>query len=293
MPDALFLGVGYSAGPLAERLVREGWSVTGTTRDRAKAMRLAAAGLSPLVWNAGEALPDHMVDTADAVVVSVAPKDGSCPAAGALARSGLPAGARVLYLSSSGVYGDHGGEWIDEDTPCSPGTERGKARLAAEDAWHRLAADRSARLTLCRLAGIYGPGRSAVDSLRGDTPGARAGLSRRMVKDGQVFNRIHRDDIVAGLAALLDTDDPPGIVNFADDMPSPPADPISFAAALLGIEPPPEVRYEDVAHELSPMARSFYAENKRLRNDRLKALPGFALRYPSYREGLRAILAAG
>lgn len=291
MPDALFIGLGYSARPLAERLVSDGWKVTGTTRDRARALAMPASGITPLVWESPAPLPAAAVEGADAVIISTGPDKDGCPAVGALPHGALFSTARILYLSSSGVYGDHGGAWIDETASCNPQTERGVARLAAERQWEELVARSGAGLTLCRLAGIYGPGRSAVDSLRGDTPGARAGLSRRVVKEGQVFNRIHRDDIVAGLHALLHAQDVPGVVNFADDEPSAPGDPVAFAAGLLGIEPPPEVPYEEIESDLSPMARSFYAENKRLRNDRLKALVG-SLRYPTYREGLTAIAEA-
>lgn len=288
MPEALFLGLGYSARPLAERLRSEGWSVTATTRDRTKAMEIAASGIRPLVWESPAPIPTATTESADAIIVSTAPVGDHCPAAAALEGVTFWTPPRILYLSSSGVYGDSGGDWVDEETPCTPGTERGKARLIAEGDWQAIADRTGAQLTLCRLAGIYGPGRSAVDSLRGSTPGARAGLSRRLIKLGQVFNRIHRDDIVQGLYALLQTDEPPAIVNFADDEPSPSADPITFAAQLLGIEPPPEEYFEDIKDQLSPMARSFYAENKRLRNDRLKALVG-NLCFPTYREGLASI----
>ncbi|NNU15820.1 SDR family oxidoreductase [Parvularcula sp. ZS-1/3] len=288
MAEAVFLGLGYTARPLAEELACEGWQVTGTTRDRAKAMTMTAGGIRPLVWEAPAPLPEEPFETADLVVISTAPKDGTCPALSAVPFRPFMSDTKLLYLSSSGVYGDFGGEWVDEETRCNPGTERGRDRLAAEKGWQALADETRADLTLCRLAGIYGPGRSAVDSLRGDTPGARAGLSRRLIKPGQVFNRIHRDDIVRGLKALIDASATPGIVNFTDDLPTPPAEPITYAAELLGIEPPPEVRFEDIEDELSPMARSFYAENKRLKNDRLKALVG-DLHYPSYREGLSAI----
>lgn len=291
MPDALFIGLGYSVFPLAEELIAEGWSVTGTTRDPAKAMRLAASSIKPLVWKAPEPFPSEPLEEADLVVISVGPDGHGCPAAAALPANPFRSSARLLYLSSSGVYGDHGGAWVDEDTSCDPQTERGQQRLMAEQAWEAIAEENRAALTLCRLAGIYGPGRNALESLRGDTPGARAGLSRRLIKEGQVFNRIHRDDIVRGLAALVATDSPPSIVNFSDDEPSPSADPILFASELLGIDPPPEQRFEDVEAELSPMARSFYAENKRLRNDRLRGLVGDLL-YPTYREGLRAIFVA-
>jgi len=288
MPSALFVGLGYSARPLAERLAREGWVVVGTTRDRAKAMTLPASGIRPTVWEAPSRLPAEAIEEADGLIISTGPVDGTCPAVDAMSDAQIYSTTQILYLSSSGVYGNFDGAWIDEEALCEPGTSRGQHRLAAENAWRDLAERSGAKLTLCRLAGIYGPGRSAVDSLSGDTPGARAGLSRRLNKPGHVFNRIHRDDIAAGLHALLQTEAPPPIVNFADDEPSPPADPVGYAAELLGIEPPPLVAFDDIKEELSPMAQSFYAENKRLRNDRLKALVG-ELQYPSYREGLKAI----
>ncbi|MEO1657959.1 MAG: SDR family oxidoreductase [Pseudomonadota bacterium] len=291
MPSAFFIGLGYSARPLAERLIKEGWDVTGTTRSEEKAAALKARGIHPLLWEAGQPLSARNVFGHDAVIISVAPKEGACPAATALKEGKTDkATARVLYLSSSGVYGDYDGAWIDETAECRPSTDRGIARLAAENQWRDLASRVGANLTLCRLAGIYGPGRSAIDSLSGDTPGARAGLTRRLIKPGQVFNRIHRDDIATGLHALLTTDDPIDIVNFSDDEPGPPADVITYAAELLCIAPPPEVRFEDIKDELSPMAQSFYAENKRLKNERLKALVG-QLQHPNYRHGLEAIAA--
>ncbi|MCQ8183878.1 SDR family oxidoreductase [Parvularcula maris] len=291
MTDVLVLGLGYTAAPFAAKLASAGCNVAGTTRSPSKAMQIAGTGVSPLVWGAGGNLPRDRIEEADLLVVSTPPGDDGCPALHALQGFGprpFIRAPQILYLSSSGVYGDHGGGWVDEEMECRPGTERGKARLAAERTWADFAEENGATLTLCRLAGIYGPGRSAVDSLSGDTTGARAGLTRRLEKPGHVFNRIHRDDIVRGLYALAEAENPPAIVNFADDEPSPPADPITFAAELLGIEPPPLQRFEDIEEELSPMARSFYAESKRLGNGRLRELVG-TLTYPTYREGLRAI----
>ncbi len=284
MPHLLALGLGYSVSPLVNHLVARDWDVTGTTRSEEKAERFKAKGITPLLWAAPDPLPEQAVAAADVIVISVSPDDQGCPAARAVPVSALKPGARLLYLSSTGVYGDAGGDWVDEETPCDPGTERGKKRLVAEGDWQRLAKAANARLTICRLAGIYGPGRNAVESLKGETNGSRAGLSRRIIKPGQVFNRIHQEDIAGGLNALIRTNDPPDIVNFADDEPSPPQDVIEYAAKLIGIDPPPEVPFEEA--EMSPMARSFYADNKRLRNDRLKALPGFRLKFPTYREGV-------
>ena len=286
MPELLALGAGYSVRPLLTALAAQGWRVTATTRDEGKAARLRAEGLSPLVWSAPDPLPPGAMRTADAVIVSVPPR-GGCPALAAMPDGALRAGARVLYLSATSVYGDHGGGWVDEATPPAPGTKRGRARLAAEEGWRTLCEGAGARLTLCRLAGIYGPGRNALESLRGGTRGARAGLAQRVIKPGHVFNRIHREDIGRGLRALLSADAPPGIANFADDLPCPPQDVIEHAARLLGVPPPPEVAFEDA--DLSDVARSFYAENKRVRNERLRALTG-GLRYPTFKEGLAALL---
>ncbi len=280
MPKAVILGIGYSATPFAQQLVEKGWSVWATTRDEEKAAALGAQGIDPILWTAPDSLPSSLIQQADLFVVSLAPTDEGCPALAAMPQQGVMAGSRCLYLSSSGV-------WIDEETVCVPHTDRGHRRLAAEQGWEAFAAQHGMRLTLCRLAGIYGPKRNALASLKGDTRGARAGLSQRVIKPGQVFNRIHRDDIAAGLMALVGKDVLPKKVNFADDLPTPPQDVITYAASLLGIPPPPEVPFEKAA--LSPMARSFYADNKRLRNDRLKELLGGSLLYPTYREGLEAL----
>jgi nucleoside-diphosphate-sugar epimerase len=284
--DLLVLGLGYSARPLAGEVAHEGMKVVGTTRDEDKADELASEGITPLIWGGEEALPTETVGPQTAIIVSTPPDDNGCPSLRSMRQDAAP--RLVLYLSSSGVYGDHGGAWIDETETPRPGSRRGVARLRAEKGWQEFCAKNGTRLTVCRLAGIYGPGRSAVDSLSGDTPGARAGLSRRVVKPGHVFNRIHRDDIARALKIFLQIDELPPIVNFSDDHPSPSHEPVAFAAELLGIAPPPLQRFEDIEGELSPMARSFYAENKRLRNDRLKAVTG-PLLYPSYRDGLRAI----
>ena len=285
MPDLFAIGAGYSVWDLLLVKARAGHRVAATSRSEQKVAELNAAGIEGIPWTGGEPLN---APAADAIIVAVPPNEDGCPVLAALP-SGALSGIRVLYLSSSGVYGDHDGAWIDEDTPCRPGTDRGRRRLRAERAWNERARDEGATLVSCRLAGIYGPGRSAVDSLRGDTGGARAGLAQRVVKPEQVFNRIHRDDITAGLDALWHAAAPPPVVNFADDAPSPPQDVIAYAAALLGRPVPPAIPFEEA--ELSPMARSFYAENKRLRNDRLKAVRG-PLRYPSYAEGLSAIAGA-
>lgn len=287
MPTLLALGAGYSAKPVCQALARAGWSVTATTRDAAKARALQQQGLRPLVWEAGSSVPAEDAGRADVVLTSLSPDAEGCPAARALDPGHVGSGAILIYLSSSGVYGDFGGDWVDEDTPPCPTAGRGARRLIAEADWRAIADASGARLHLLRLAGIYGPGRNAVESLSGTTRGARSGLAQRVIKPGQTFNRIHRDDIAGAVLALIDAGDGPEILNVADGAPSPPQDVITYAAALLGIDPPPEVPFAEA--DLSPMAREFYADNKRLRVDRLLSLPGFSLRYPSYREGLAAI----
>ncbi len=274
----LSIGHGYSAQALAARLLPLGWRVIGTTRSPDKAATLAAQGVEPLIWP-GTPLP---LDDATHLLCSVAPGEGRDPVLDA-------EGARIAaathldwvgYLSTIGVYGDHGGAWVDEATVCKPNAARGRARLAAEARWQATA---PARVHIFRLAGIYGPGRGPFAKLR-------AGRAQRVIKPGQVFSRIHADDIGAALHAALASDHGSDVFNLCDDLPAPPQDVLGHAAYLLGIDPPPEVPFEQA--ELSPMARSFYADNKRVRNDRVKRLPGFALAHPDYRAGLAAILRA-
>ncbi|MGB2892648.1 MAG: SDR family oxidoreductase, partial [Albidovulum sp.] len=188
----------------------------------------------------------------------------------------------VGYLSTTGVYGDHGGGWVDEGTPLLPTTTRGRQRLLAEEQWQALAARSGLPLHIFRLAGIYGPGRGPFEKVRN-------GIARRIVRDNQYFSRIHVDDIAAVLAASIARPDPGAIYNVADDDPSPPEDVLTEAARLLGLPLPPEVPFEEA--EMTPLARSFYAESKRVRNDRIKRELGVRLVYPDYRAGLRRLLA--
>jgi nucleoside-diphosphate-sugar epimerase len=190
----------------------------------------------------------------------------------------------IVYLSTVGVYGDHAGEWVDETTPPKPGSARGRARLDAERAWQRLGARCGAAVAILRLAGIYGPGQNALVQIK-------QGNARRVVKPGQVFNRIHVADIAQAIDAAF-ARKVGGIFNIADDEPSAPSDPLAFAARLLGRDPPPEVPFEEAAPLLSPMALSFWQECRRVRNDGLKRELGVSLLYPTYREGLRALFAA-
>jgi nucleoside-diphosphate-sugar epimerase len=187
----------------------------------------------------------------------------------------------VVYLSTVGVYGDHGGGWVDEATPPKPGSPRGRERLAAEAAWQELGRRLGIAVAILRLAGIYGPGQNALVQI------AR-GKARRIVKPGQIFNRIHVGDIAQAVDAAV-TRAASGIFNVTDDEPSPPGDPIAFAAQLMGVPPPPEIPFDDASPSMSPMALSFWRECRRVKNDRLKRELGVVLRYPTYREGLRAL----
>ncbi|MCC6009139.1 MAG: SDR family oxidoreductase [Rhodobacteraceae bacterium] len=277
----LSIGHGYSAQALARRLRARGWQVIGTTRSADKAAKLQAAGIEPLIWP-GTPLP---LSRATHVLSSVAPAEGGDPVLAA--ESEALAQATHLrwlgYLSTTGVYGDHGGGWVDEETPLTPATARGRARVSAETGWRALAARYGLPLHIFRLAGIYGPGRGPFEKVRN-------GTARAIIKPGQVFSRIHVADIAAVLEASIDRPRPGAVYNVCDDDPAPPQDVLAQAAALLDMPPPPRVAFEDA--DLSPMARSFYAESKRVRNDRIRTELGVKLAYPDYRTGLRAILDA-
>ncbi len=277
-PVLLTFGHGYSAGRLAATL--PGWRRLGTVRSAEGAAALAAAGIEPVRWE-DDAAVAAAVAAADHVLVSVPPDAGGDPV---LARFGTAlAAARprwVGYLSTTGVYGDRGGAWVDEEGALAPVNARSAWRVAAERAWVATGLP----VMLFRLAGIYGPGRSAFDRLR-------AGRAQRVVKAGQVFSRIHVDDIAAVLRASMARGVAGRAYNVADDEPAPPEDVIAFAAGLLGVPVPPEIPLEEAG--LSPLAASFYAESKRVSNRRIREELGVALAHPTYREGLAAILAAG
>jgi len=275
----LSLGHGYSAQALARRLLNHGWRIIGTTRSPEKAAALAAEGIEPLIWP-GEPLAPALAQ-ATHILASIAPGPEGDPVLNAHAAE--IAAARPLwvgYLSTTGVYGDHAGAWVDEDTALTPSTLRGQQRVLAEAQWQALGLP----LHIFRLAGIYGPGRGPFEKVRD-------GSARRIIKPGQVFSRIHVEDIAATLEASMLRPHPGRVYNVCDDDPAPPEAVIAHAAHLLGLPEPPA---EDWATaEMTPMARSFYAESKRVRNDRIKTELGLRLRYPSFRDGLAALLAAG
>ncbi|MQX36571.1 SDR family oxidoreductase [Roseospira navarrensis] len=284
-PALLCLGLGYTAHRLARALRAEGWHVAGTARTEAGAAALEDDGFEGLVFDGERPLPPSTLRRFSHVLVSIPPDDRGDPVLRAMgddlaAADGL---GWIGYLSTTGVYGDADGAWVDEDSPTRPTQARSIRRLEAEQHWFNLWRDQGRPVEVFRLAGIYGPGRSALDSVR-------AGRAHRVVKPGHVVCRIHVDDIAEVLRAAMARPYPGAIYNCADDEPAPPQDVIAEACALLGVEPPPEVPLEDA--DLSPMARSFYADTRRVRNDRLKTRLGVRLRYPGYREGLRAILDA-
>jgi nucleoside-diphosphate-sugar epimerase len=280
----LSFGHGYSARALAARLLPEGWRIIGTTRSPEKAAEIAATGVEPLLWPGGPLEP--ALRDATHILVSAGPDADGDPVLRA-AGEAIAAHAKHIdwagYLSTTGVYGDHGGDWVDEDTPLHPATERGRRRVSAETAWRALAQDTGLPLHIFRLAGIYGPGRGPFEKVRN-------GTARRIVKPGQVFSRTHVDDIAQVLAASIARPNPVRAYNVCDDDPAPPQDVIAHAAELLGLPLPPEVPFEEA--DLGPMAASFYAESKKVRNDRIKDELGVKLLYPTYREGLLAVMAA-
>lgn len=276
---ALVLGHGYSAGFLTPLLRAEGWQVSGTTRGNPA--RVAAAGAEPLLWPGDDAAVRAAIAEADAILVSVGPDQGADPVLAAFGAAIARARPGWLgYLSTTGVYGDQAGGWVDETAACDPSTRRGRERLAAEQGWQALAAAHGLPLHIFRLAGIYGPGRGPFAKLL-------AGTARRIVKPGQIFSRVHAEDIAQVLLASIKAPCPGAIYNVCDDDPAPPEAVIGHAAELLGLPLPPA---EDFATaEMTPMARSFYAESKRVANDRIKRELGVTLRHPDYRAGLAAL----
>lgn len=266
-------GLGDSALRLARRCLADGWEVNGTVRGGDKAARLRAEGIGVEVFSGRGALaPPPGADW----VISIPPEPGGCPAFVA-ARAHAHRARSIIYLSTTGVYGDLGGGWAFEWSPVNPQNTRAERRVLAEDQWRGT----GARVSIVRLPGIYGPGRSSFDRLGPDT--------RAIIKPGQVFSRVHLDDIAAGLAALIANDGADGVFHLTDDEPAPPQDVTFHAADLAGKPRPRAVDFEDA--DLSPMARSFYFECKRVSNARAKATLGWRPRYRTYREGLAAILA--
>jgi nucleoside-diphosphate-sugar epimerase len=283
--DLFIVGFGYIASRLVTNHADRFKRISGTVRSAEKRERVAErlGHLDLDLFDGASAAVATLERCADADIVLISVPPGSDDDVvvnhfGAAIEGGRA--SRVIYLSTIGVYGDHRGEWIDEDTPVAPEHARTWARIAVETEWRRLLGD---RLSVLRLGGIYGPGRNALVELR-------AGRARRIVKPGQVFNRIHADDAAGAIVGAIDSETG-GVWNICDDEPAPPQDVISYAARLMGFEPPSEQPFATA--EMSPMARSFYASNRRIKNLRAKRDLGLRFIYPDYRQGLDALWAEG
>ncbi|CUH45328.1 SDR family oxidoreductase [Ruegeria atlantica] len=278
MTGTLFsFGHGYSAQALSRQLQPHGWRILGTTRDPAQSQVVKASGAEPVIW------PGQVpqLDGVTHLLISAAPNADGDPVLATLADEIAERAAQfkwVGYLSTTAVYGDHQGNWVDEATPATPTAQRGKWRVQAEEQWQNIP---GLPTHIFRLAGIYGPGRGPFSKLK------RVGM-RRIIKPGQVFSRIHVADIAQVLAASMSAPNPGAIYNVCDDEPVPPQDVIAYAAELRGLPLPPEVPFDEA--DMTPMARSFYNENKRVRNDRIKDELGVNLMYPNYRVGLRSLM---
>ncbi len=278
-PLLFCFGLGYSALAAARLLQAQGWRVAGTSRQADKVEAFIARDIDAQVFSPSQPLarPD-VIDQADAILSSIAPDEDGDAVIRHHGAQLAKARGWLGYLSTTGVYGDAGGAWVDETARRRSTSARGQARILAEDQWHDLGAE------IFRLAGIYGPGRNQLVSLR-------EGTAKRLVKPGQVFSRIHVDDIGRIIAGAIAHPNRGAIYNVADDEPAPPQTVISYAAYMLGMMPPPEEDFETARHRLSPMAQSFYADNKRIDNRKVKKALGLSLLYPTYRQGLSACLA--
>jgi hypothetical protein len=281
-------GLGYSAAHFVRGCRHRFTRIAGTVTSSEKARALAREGTETHIFAPAhvDADIDGEIARADVLLVSVPPDGSGDPV---LARFAKPIAAAprlswIGYLSTIGVYGDHGGGWVDETTPANPRSARSRERLAAENAWLELGARSGKAAHIFRIAGIYGPGRNALRQLA-------EGAARRIVKAGQIFNRIHVDDITAVLMASIERPRGGAIYNLADDEPAPAPDVVAYAAGLAGVPPPPEIPFEQA--NLGSLAASFYGESKRVRNRLIKDELGVQLRYPTYRDGLRALREAG
>lgn len=289
MTGRLFIfGLGYSGLEIAKLARAAGWNVAGTCRTPERLAELQAEGFEAHLFDGSTALPAAAMGRTSHVLCTIAPGTPPGPVGDPVLRTSphLLRGARWLgYLSTTGVYGDHDGQWVNEATPPRPSQPRSIERLATERAWQAMGLEAAATVALFRLPGIYGPGRSAIDQVK-------AGTARRIDKPGQLFSRIHVEDI-AGTVLMAITQSHGGVYNVADDLPAAASEVVAFACELLGKPVPPAIPWEQASATMSAMARSFYAENRRVRADRIRHELGVVLRYPTYREGLRAIAARG
>jgi nucleoside-diphosphate-sugar epimerase len=287
-PGTLFcFGHGYSAMALSRRLDAAGWEIRGTCRKPARQAALGALGISAALFD-GETAMDvpALLQGVTHVLLSIPPGADGDPAflhhADDIAAAGTV--KWVGYFSTTGVYGNRDGDWVDETSDLRPGSDRSKRRADAERVWLDWGDRHDIAVQIFRLPGIYGPGRSAVDQVK-------AGTARRISKPGHVFSRIHVEDIATVVAASIARPEPGGIYNVCDDEPAAPSDVTAYVCELLGQKPPPEIAYADA--ELSPMAQSFWSDNRRVRNDRIKDVLGVRLDFPDYRIGIRGILGLG
>ncbi len=287
MSKLVCFGLGYSAQVFARRMIAHGWQVLGTTRSEDALQKLRDEGFHMALFSGEEPCADasNALKTATHVLISVAPGAGGD--AVLTHHEDDLADAPLLewigYLSTVGVYGDHAGEWVDEDAVLKPKSQRSLLRVAAENAWIEFGSKTGKAVQLFRLAGIYGPGRGPLENVR-------AGKGRRIVKKAQVFNRIHVEDIASVLEASINHPRAGAIYNVSDDEPAPPQDVVAYAAKLLGMVPPPEVAFEKA--DLTPMGRSFYGENKRVSNARIRQELEVDLAFPTYREGMTSLAGA-
>ena len=275
----LCFGFGFSARALADKLNPDEWQITGTSRTVEGVSAIEAIGFKGVQFDKLHKLPDSVTH----IVSSVPPLAEGDPVLQRFAPQLAVRGASITwcaYLSTTGVYGDHAGAWIDEETPLTPNTGRGRRRLLAEQAWLQLHEAHGLPVHVFRLAGIYGPGRNTLLNLQD-------GTAKRVIKPGQIFSRIHVEDIAGVLQASMTHPHPGRAYNVADDEPRPPQDVVAYGASLLGLPVPPDIPFEQA--NLSPMARSFYEDSKRVSNQRVKQELGYKMRYPSYREGLAAL----
>ena len=276
----LCFGFGFSARTFSARLDTQVWKISATSRDAEGISEINAQGFHGLLFDSTLQIAPDVTH----LLISAPPDENGDPVL-RLFQAQLHRISKQLkwvgYLSTTGVYGDRGGEWVDEESPLEPNTARGQRRLEAERSWLRLHSDFGLPVHLFRLAGIYGPGRNTLINLRD-------GSAKRIIKPGQIFSRIHVEDIAGVLAASIAKPNPGRAYNVCDDEPCPPQEVVEFAADLLGLPVPPEIPFEEA--ELSPMAKSFYADSKRVSNRRIKAELGYKLVYPTYREGLAALL---
>ncbi|MEO1191059.1 MAG: SDR family oxidoreductase [Pseudomonadota bacterium] len=287
MPHLFIFGLGYSAAAIGRRALAAGWQVTGTTRDSEKAEALRGDGFRVVELTAEQA-PEHLAEalsSASHLLASAGPGEAGDPVIAGYRDAIVGAGNLTWlgYLSSLSVYGDRQGAWVEEASPAEPTSDVGRRRLDAEEAWSALAKQMNLPLAVFRIAGIYGPGRNSLRDLK-------VGRARRVIKQGQVFNRIHVEDIAGAVFAAMQHPDHAGIFNLADREPAAQSQVVLEAARLLGVTPPPATPVEEA--DLSPMAQRFWSENRRVSAHRLKRDLGYSLRYPTYREGLAGLLSS-